>query len=330
MAVTLALAGDTMLGRMVAERVAGEPFESVVAPQVRDLTSAADAFVVNLECCVSDRGSRWPAPGKPFFFRAPPRAARLLAWLGTDCVTLANNHALDYGAVALLDTRRHLADAGVAAVGAGAHVAEARAWQGVDVAGIRLGVLGVTDHPADFAAGPGSPGVAYADLSAGVPQWLCDRIAAMAREVDLALVTPHWGPNMVDEPRPYVRRAAQTFLDAGATLVAGHSAHVFHGVAGRGAQRGAAPVLYDLGDFVDDYAVDPGLRNDLGLLFLVTVDDRGPVQARAVPLALDYCRTRLADADEARWIVHRFTDACADLGTTVVANGDGSVAVPLR
>ena len=45
---------------------------------------------------------------------------------------------------------------------------------------------------------------------------------------------------------------------AGATLVAGHSAHVFHGVADR--------VIYDLGDFIDDYATDPALRNDLGLL----------------------------------------------------------------
>ena len=78
---------------------------------------------------------------------------------------------------------------------------------------------------------------------------------------------------------------------AGATLVAGHSAHVFHGVADR--------VLYDLGDFVNDYAIDPVLRNDLGLLFLVTFDGPRPVHLEAVPLVLDDCHTRLAGTAEA-------------------------------
>jgi poly-gamma-glutamate synthesis protein (capsule biosynthesis protein) len=77
-------------------------------------------------------------------------------------------------------------------------------------------------------------------------------------------------------------------------------------------------VLFDLGDFIDDYAVDRELRNDLGLLFLVTVDGRRPLRVEAVPLALDYCHTRLADADEARWIGARFRRACASLGAEVV------------
>ncbi len=58
MPVTLALAGDTMLGRLVAPRLAEAPFETVFAPEIRDVVRAADACVVNLECCVSDRGTR--------------------------------------------------------------------------------------------------------------------------------------------------------------------------------------------------------------------------------------------------------------------------------
>lgn len=76
-------------------------------------------------------------------------------------------------------------------------------------------------------------------------------------------------------------------------------------------------MLYDLGDFVDDYAVAPGLRNDLGLLFLVTFDDDGPRRLEAVPLALEYCHTRLARGAERQWVVTRFRAACADLGTEV-------------
>src|SRR5438128_12419491 len=109
---------------------------------------------------------------------------------------------------------------------------------------------------------------------------------------------------MVAEPRPHVHRAASALVDAGATLVAGHSAHVFHGVAPR--------LLYDLGDFLDDYRVDRNLRNDLGLLFLV---DLTGDRLEAIPLKLEFAHTRLAAGNDAAWIKRGFVDACATLGT---------------
>jgi poly-gamma-glutamate synthesis protein (capsule biosynthesis protein) len=126
---------------------------------------------------------------------------------------------------------------------------------------------------------------------------------------------------MVRAPLRRVRQTAAALVDAGAGLVAGHSAHVFHGVSGR--------VLFDLGDFIDDYAVDPGLRNDLGLLFLVEISESGPGLLHAVPIALDYCHTRLARFDEATWIRDRFTTACSELGTTV-EHHEGRMVVDLR
>ncbi|RSN58106.1 CapA family protein [Actinomadura sp. WAC 06369] len=312
MSVTLALAGDTMLGRGVAERVAADP-GGLFSAEVRDAVAGADLAVLNLECCVSDRGRRWDPAHKAFHFRAPPAAAEVLAGLGVDCVTLANNHALDYGPDALADTLGHLAAAGVRTVGAGRDRDEARAPAVLEAGGLRLAVVGVTDHPADFAAAPGRPGVAHADLGAGVPGWLLDLVRDLRASHDAVLVTPHWGPNMTSEPLPYVRRAAGALLEAGATLVAGHSAHVFHGVAG--------PVLFDLGDFIDDYAVDGLLRNDLGLLFRVALDGRGPSGVEAIPLRLDFARTRLADGADRAWIAGRLTEACAAFGTRVAARG---------
>jgi poly-gamma-glutamate capsule biosynthesis protein CapA/YwtB (metallophosphatase superfamily) len=305
MAVTVALAGDTMLGRGVARTLATTPPAAMVAPEVLAVLGDADLVVLNLECCISERGRPWAAPGKPFFFRAPPRAVELLVLLGTDCVTLANNHALDYGVDALADTLAHLAAADIAAVGAGLDLAQARRPAVLAAGGLRVAVLGATDHPPDFAASPDRPGVAFADLGRQVPNWVLDSVRAADAEV--RLVTPHWGPNMTTAPVRHVRRAATALVDAGATLVAGHSAHVPHGVAG--------PVLYDLGDFLDDYRVDPVLRNDLGLLFLVTLDARGPVRLEALPLKLEYCHTRLAAGDDADWMRRRFRAACADLGT---------------
>lgn len=303
----LALAGDTMLGRGVAETLTRTPPQSLVAPEVVEVAREADLFVLNLECAVSERGSPWPDPWKPFFFRAPPVAVETLVHLGVDCVTLANNHALDFGEEALLDTFDHLSRAGIAWVGAGPGVERARAPVVLERHGFQLAVVGLTDHPAGYAAARGRPGVAYADLSRGLPDWVVDAVRTV--EAQAVLVTPHWGPNMVTEPVPQVRAVSTALLEAGATFVAGHSAHVFHGVQGR--------VLYDLGDFLDDYAVDPVLRNDLGLLFLVTLDERGPRRLEAVPLKLEYCHTRLAEGEDAVWIERRFRRACSALGTEV-------------
>jgi poly-gamma-glutamate synthesis protein (capsule biosynthesis protein) len=315
--VKLALAGDTMLGRKVAERIAAEGPEGLVADEVVALTRAADLFVLNLECCITERGTPWPDPRKPFFFRAPTAATEVLNRLGVHCVTLANNHALDFGAEALLDTFEHLGSAGIAWVGAGGNLDEARKPAMLEADGFRLAVLGCSDHPREFAAKPNAPGIAYADLRRG-PDWLPGAIAPL--DADAVLVTPHWGPNMTPAPLPYVRRAAAGLGAAGATLIAGHSAHVFHGVE--------PGVLYDLGDFLDDYAVDSRLRNDLGLLFLVTLDGNGPAQLEAVPLELEFCHTRLADGDDADWIRRRFRQACAALGTEV-AEEDGRLVVTL-
>jgi poly-gamma-glutamate synthesis protein (capsule biosynthesis protein) len=306
MTITVALAGDTMLGRSVAHALATTPLQALVAPEVREAMGQADLVVLNLECCISERGRPWEAPGKPFFFRAPPQAVELLALLGTDCVTLANNHALDYGFDALADTLEHLAAAGIAAVGAGSDLERARRPATLAAGGLRVTVIGVTDHPPDFAAAPDRPGVAFADLGRRVPDWLLETVRAADAEV--RLVTPHWGPNMTSAPVGHVRRAAAALLQAGAALIAGHSAHVPHGAAG--------PVLYDLGDFLDDYRVDPKLRNDLGLLFLVTLDGRGPVRLEALPLKLEFCHTRLATGSDADWMRRRFRSACAALGTT--------------
>jgi poly-gamma-glutamate synthesis protein (capsule biosynthesis protein) len=304
----LALAGDTMLGRGVADLLAAAPDRELLAAEVVAAIAEADVFILNLECSISARGQSRASPEQPFAFRAPPAAAAALAQLSVTCVTLANNHALDFGDEALLDTFDYLKAEGIVCVGAGPDLERARRPVVLDVSGFRLGVVAVTDHPAGYAAGAGRPGVAYADLwNEPMPGWLLGAVHGL--DADAVLVTPHWGPNMVAEPVAHVREAADELVDAGATLVAGHSAHVFHGVGGR--------VLYDLGDFLDDYATDPDLRNDLGLLYLVELERDRPVRLEAIPLELEYCHTRLATGANADWIRRRFHQACADLGTGV-------------
>jgi poly-gamma-glutamate synthesis protein (capsule biosynthesis protein) len=308
MAATLALAGDTMLGRGVAETLIADPRAPLISPEVAERIADADGFVLNLECCISTRGERFPQGDKPFFFRAPPVAAQRLAELGVVAVTLANNHALDYGPEALLDTLAHLEAAHIAAVGAGADEQAARAPAILRCGDLRLRLVGFSDHPANYAAAPGRPGIAFVELRRGLPEWML-AAARAGPDADLVLAMPHWGPNMVPHPVPRVRRGADALLAAGAGLIAGHSAHVFQGIASR--------VLFDLGDFLDDYALQPELRNDLGLLWLVELNESGPTRIRALPLVLEYCFTRRASAAEAREIARFLRERCARFGSEV-------------
>jgi poly-gamma-glutamate synthesis protein (capsule biosynthesis protein) len=313
---TIGLLGDVMLGRAVAERLAETPPEEVWSPEVREICGSCDLLICNLECCISGRGEETRRiPGKPFFFRGPPVAVESLRSIGVGAVGLANNHALDFEETALLDTLDLLGEAGIAATGAGADETAARRGAVVEVGGTRLGLVAVSDHPPGYAAGPGEPGIAYAELSRELPAWLTGELERLRAECDLVVAFPHWGPNMNPDPARWQRKAAAAMIASGATLVAGHSAHVFHGIA----WVEGHPVLFDLGDALDDYALNRRLRNDLGVLALWRP---GEDPLELVGLRLDFCRTGLARGADAEWIAARLTNACRSLDSSVERVGE--------
>lgn len=316
---TIGLLGDVMLGRGVADRLGEVPAEDVWAPEVRELCLSCDLVVCNLECCLSSRGAPTERiSGKPFFFRGPPEAIRSLRAIGVATAGLANNHALDYETAALIDTLDLLREAGIAAVGAGADLDEARAGTVVELPGGRLGLIALADHPQEFAAGVGRPGIAYADLRQGLPGWARVELSRIRESCDWLLAFVHWGPNMTTEPAPWQHRIGAELQAAGADLVAGHSAHLFHGVGwGEG-----GPLLFDLGDALDDYRVDPRLRSDLGVM-AIWRPGNPDAELELIGLALDYCRTELAEGEDADWVAARLERACRHLGTGLERLSDG-------
>jgi poly-gamma-glutamate capsule biosynthesis protein CapA/YwtB (metallophosphatase superfamily) len=318
--LTIGLLGDVMLGRKVAERLERDPDAEVWSPQLRELCRACDALVLNLECCVSARGTPTSLiADKPFFFRSPTSGVGALRAIGASLASVANNHTLDFGADALSDTLLHLRAGDVPPVGAGLDTGSAQRGAIVQAGTARLGVLAVSDHPAEFASGPASPGIAHAELSRGLPDWIDTELARLRSEADYVLAFPHWGPNMTPRPAPWQRRRAKELLGAGADAVAGHSAHVFHGVE----LTPQGPLLYDLGDALDDYAIVPALRNDLGVLALW----RPGAELELVGLHLDFCRTELAAGKHADWIAERLEHACAEFGTSVRRIDEGRFAI---
>jgi poly-gamma-glutamate synthesis protein (capsule biosynthesis protein) len=312
------LLGDVMLGRGVADRLARLSPEEVWAPELIGVTSSLDLLICNLECCISSRGKPTRLiRDKRFFFRAPESAVGSLEAIGVDAVGLANNHALDFGPEALSDTIGHLAEAGIATAGAGRGPERARAGVVVTGPGVTVGLVALSDHPCEFAARGDCWGISYAELDRGAPEWLLDEVRRLRPACDLVLAFPHWGPNMAVRPGPRQRRVAVELLAAGADLVAGHSAHVFHGV--ERTEQGL--VAYDLGDALDDYAIDPALRNDLGVL---TVWHTSPEETwlELVGLSLGYCHTRLATGADADWIASRLETACGEFRTGLQRLGE--------
>ena len=307
MSPTIALGGDVMLGRGVAEALAERPAADVWSPELRAVFGEADIAIVNLECCISDGGEPWDPERKPFHFRAPPRAIDALTAIGVRAVWLANNHALDFGRQALVDTLDHLARAGIAVVGAGRNIEDARAGRTVEAGEARIGLVAFADHPSDFAATADTPGIAWAEIAGGAPDWVLEQVRRLSGTCDLVIGGPHWGPNMRSSPPPRHLTVAGDLVAAGLGALAGHSAHVVHGI-----QRiGGAPICYDLGDLLDDYAVDPLLRNDLGLLALLTPGER----LELVPLRLEFARTTLARGADHAAIVERVILASRAMGT---------------
>jgi poly-gamma-glutamate capsule biosynthesis protein CapA/YwtB (metallophosphatase superfamily) len=312
--LTLALTGDVMLGRGVNETLHAvrpeEPWGDVLP-----LLSSADLRIINLECAITGHRRPWSRTPKVFHFRADPPTVEVLRAAHVDACSLANNHTLDFEEQGLLDTLAHLEAAGIRYAGAGRNLEGAAQPALLDIHGERVALLAFTDNEPPFAAGPDKPGTNYLPVSLE-PEVLSRVEAAVgaAREAGAGTIvfSNHWGPNMVQRPKGIFRRFARAVVDRGADVYYGHSAHVFQGVE---IYRGK-PIFYDTGDFIDDYAVDPDLRNDRSFLFHVSMEDGDLKRLELFPVVLHYARVEIATGDEREVILERMVGLSAEMGTT--------------
>lgn len=304
MTTRIGFTGDVMLGRGVdrRQRTGGRAPVDVWGDVIGDLT-ALDAFVINLECCLSTRGERWTRTHRPFHFRAHPDwASTALSRAGVDCCALANNHLLDFEEVALGDTLDTLDETGIGRTGAGRTLDEALEPAVLEVDGLRVAVVSLTDNTPEFAADESSPGTAYVapDPDTDRTRRLVDDALrrANARNPDLVVASVHLGPNMVAFPADEHVEFAHFLADEGVDVVHGHSAHVFQGIE----QYDDALILHDTGDFVDDYVVDESLRNDRSFLYELVVEDTHPVELRLHPILIRERHVAKPDGDQSWWL----------------------------
>jgi poly-gamma-glutamate synthesis protein (capsule biosynthesis protein) len=320
--LTLAFAGDVMLGRLVADTLAGGDYARPwgdLLPVLR----RADLFLINLECALTRRTEEWTDGAyKPFHFRADPALVATLHAGRVDFASVANNHIGDFGMEGLRDTLENLDRAGIAHAGAGADLAQAREPSVLGAAGTRVAVVAFADYPAAWCATDDSPGINYTPVPATDEDFDDVRraIAAARERADLVVFSIHWGPNMRARPTPQFRRFAHAVVAAGADVFWGHSAHVLHGLE----LRGRRLILYDTGDLIDDYAVDQRLRNDLSALFLVRIGRDGVEAVEVIPVHIRDCRATLARGRDRDWLLEQLGLRCAELGATLTAGPCGA------
>jgi poly-gamma-glutamate capsule biosynthesis protein CapA/YwtB (metallophosphatase superfamily) len=285
-------AGTVVVRPVVVEAVGDITFGEQVGPAVARFGAAypwkyvagalrgADVTVGNLETAVSTRGA---AAVKEYTFRGEPKALVPLHDLaGFDVLTLANNHAGDYGRDALLDTVGYVHKAGIQTIGAGADETRAHMPAVVERGGLKIAFLGYSDvNPLGFLATATAPGTAAAR-----PDEISADVRAALRHADLAVCFFHWGVELHSAPDARQRRLAHACLDAGAALVLGAHPHVL-GPVERPSSRSL--VAWTLGNFVFPSSGAPArsaiLRVELGL---------GGVRSfRLRPVSIDGFRPRL-------------------------------------
>ncbi|MER3456227.1 MAG: capsular biosynthesis protein [candidate division GAL15 bacterium] len=305
----LAFLGDVMLGRLVNRALQTRP-PSYPWGNVLPIFRTTDGAVCNLECVLSDRGS--PQPGKLFTFRSDARNVRVLQAAGVRAVSLANNHVLDFGDEALRECLAVLEAAGIAHAGAGRDAEEAQRPARWNCKDTEVGLVAFTDNEPDWEATATRPGVFYAPVDPEDPrfQQVLQHTRHLKTQVDVVVVSAHWGPNWGRRPLPEHRTAARLLAQAGAHVVWGHSPHIVRGVE----FVDGCVVLYSCGDFVDDYAVDEVERNDWSFAFLLDWHPTG-VEVEAIPTTIRHFQAELAQGSEREAICQRMRELCGELGT---------------
>ncbi len=303
--ITLGLAGDVMIGRLVDDRLCTTSPETIWGDML-SLLRSSDFNLINLEAALTKSEEE---VFKAFNFKSHPDHVKSLLEANITAVHLANNHVLDFAEKGLAETIETLDHVGIAHVGAGRTEEEAKKPYITTVKGIKLGVLGYTDNEPGWVARRDCPGTQYLEI--GEDESWREEIEALRPQVDYLIVSLHWGPNMRERPTRRFRKFAHDLVDAGVDLIHGHSSHVFQGIEVYNDKL----ILYDTGDFVDDYAVDPYLRNDRTFFYQIEIDEEGFQKLRCLPAHIENCQVNRADGNEGAKILKRLRQLSKELGT---------------
>jgi poly-gamma-glutamate synthesis protein (capsule biosynthesis protein) len=309
--------GDVMLGRLVNEALEKVPPDYIWGNTLPVLLNS-DFRICNLECVISDKGSPWTKTPKVFHFRSDSKNIEVLKRGNINAISLANNHSLDFGEEALLETISILDQENILYAGAGKNIIEAEKPAIFTIGDTQFAFFAFTDNELDWEADVNKPGINYIPLDPndGRATHLFDRIEEIKSSVDFVVISAHWGPNWGYEPLPEQISFAHHLIDLGTDIIFGHSPHVFRGIE----IYKNKPILYSAGNFIDDYAVDEIERNDQSFISNIEILDKKIKNLELYSTVIRNFQVRMAEDDEQKEIAGKMIKLCEALGTSAVWN----------
>lgn len=270
--VTLGFGGDVNFAGAL-RRTLTDPLTGLAS--LRAWVGRPDITMVNLETAITARGVEQP---KIWHFRTSPKALVALRAAGVDVVTMANNHAVDYGPLGLADTLAARDGSPIPVVGIGRDAKDAFAPYVADVRGTRIAFFGATDladyTSSRYPARASSPGVASVVSSR---QRLLRAIRTWRTRADTVVVYLHGGVERLTCPTGRQVATARALGRAGAAIVVTSHAHVLLGAGWEGRRF----VSHGLGNFI--WYTGNSVRESRSGLLTVTLRDGVPVASRLVP-----------------------------------------------
>lgn len=315
--IVLAFGGDVNLTDsgyvMPTYRAYGDISKVLTGGLLEELRSA-DVLLLNNEFAFT--ASSTPMPGKTYTFAANPENVSLLTDMGVDIAYLANNHVYDYGETGLADTLATLDAAGIARIGAGTNIDEAKSPVYYIAGGRKIAFVGAgcIERYSIFTPGATVDGAGIFRTDEKTPEVFLELIREVSEHSDYVIANLHWGIESTTILEDYQRELAQMCIDAGADAVLGAHPHVLQGpefYQGR-------PIVYSMGNFWFSRT-----QNKTCLIELV-IDAAGDMSIRFLPCVTGGGITSLASGQSAAEIISYYESI--SFGVSIDENGFMSVA----
>ena len=307
--------GDIMLAGRWASILKAKGYEYPFAAVKAELADG-DINIANMESPIATGGREFT--GKQFRFRAEPAVAKAVRSAGFNLVTLANNHSMDFGGEALAETLQHLKSAGIAWIGAGENLDEARKMALYTIKGKKVAFLGYSlTQPIEFFAGQNRPGT-----TPGYEKIVTTDVASARRQADYVIVSFHWGKEASTTVQDYQRKAAHNAIDAGADVIIGHHPHVLQGIE----RYKQGLIFYSLGNFT---FASKSTTADVSALIRLRLDDKQRI-AEILPLDVLHRRVgfqpRLLSGTRAGSVIEKLNLMSRPF-KTAIQNKDGKFTI---
>lgn len=295
--VRLVFGGDLSLARGLTRVIdrdgGGDP--AYIFERIAERVRSADLFFANVEMVLADDDTG-EATDKTYRIRAETRMAKGLSAVGMDVASVSNNHAHDFGDVGIESTLLALRDQGIRVTGAILNGESTQSPLVVGVGPLKVGFLAYNTHGFGYRHPDWRPRAAGFQGKKRLP--LVERAA---RDVDVLVVSMHWGGELFHMPRDLAVSRAHDLVDAGADIVIGHGPHVAQPME----EYKGALITYSLGDLVFDKNTE-FIRHRTNLRFLLEVEYDGKQRTgwRLVPLGMtrDWRPIVLDDVDAETWV----------------------------